>query len=365
MGRPKDLNHGGEATHKKRRRRRRKKANVGVDAHASGTIKAPHSETTTSTSGGGDRGGGGGGGPRHPNRKPKGAPKAKEDKLSPREIEREYGFAYNFFKSDDELWDLLQKAIKNHWSPGRFQAHLQDTKWFKKHSDIWRTNTALKYTDPETFHERLNNYKTQVKALAGRYGADLTQRELDRYAERAYLFGWSEQQIVNHIAKEVHPTKAGHYQGQLATVEQQLRETALNNGVRVPPQQLKKWMRQIVRGNSSMEQYQTYIRDLAANTFGAYGREIKSGMDLIDIASPYIQSMADILELNPNDITLYDRTIRRALSYKDKDGNPAPMSITDFEDSLRYDKRWQYTDNARETMKGYAVELGKLWGVLS
>lgn len=289
-----------------------------------------------------------------------------KDKLSPAELEREYGFAYKFFKSDPELWDLLQKAIKNNWSRGRFQAKLQDTKWFQQHSDMWRQNTALKYTDPGTYRERLGNYKAQIQNLAGQYGADLTKRELNKFAERAYLFGWSEAQILDHIANQVTPNKAGHFGGSLASVEQQLREIAMNNGVRIPEAQLTKWMRQIVRGNADVRQFETHIRGIAAKTFGAYGEEILGGMDAVDVAAPYIQSMAEILELNPADVNMYDRTIRKALSFRDpKTGDPSPMSITDFEDSLRADRRWQFTDGARQQMKQYAIELGKMWGVLS
>ena len=87
-------------------------------------------------------------------------------------------------------------------------------------------------------------------------------------------------------------------------------------------------------------------------------------MDVADVAAPYVQSMADILELNPSGIDLYDRTIRRALSHKNEKGEAVPLSISDFEDQLRQDKRWQYTDGAKNQMTEYAIELGKMFGVL-
>lgn len=289
----------------------------------------------------------------------------KRDELSAKQLERKYGFAYSFFKSDPELWQLLKDAIKNSWPPRKFQAELQDTKWFQKHSDIYRQNYALKHTDPSTYKERLGNYATTLKNLAGQWGADLTKKELRELAEEAYLMGWDEAQMMDAIAPQVRPSKQGHYGGELSGIEQQLRQTALNNGVRLNDAQLTKWMRNIVRGNADVRQFETFIRGVAAKTFGAYGEEILGGMDAVDVAAPYIQSMSEILELNPADVNMYDRTIRQALSHKDEKGNPAPMSISDFEDSLRFDKRWQYTDNARETMKSYAIDLGKMWGVLS
>lgn len=290
--------------------------------------------------------------------------KPKQDKIDRDEIEREYGLAYALFKAFPELDDLLQRAVNNNMDPSKFQVELRQTKWFQKHSDIWRQNQALKYADPATYRERLMNSRTQVQNLAGAFDADLGKKAMRRLSERALLFGWSDDQIRDQLANFVRPGANGHYEGQLAGIEEQLRNTAMRNGVRIDRKQLKGWMRNIVRGNSSQEQYQTYIRDVAAKTFGAYGDQIKGGMDLIDVASPYMQSMAEILELNPASVDLYDKTIRKALSYRDADGKAVPMSVTDFEDSLRADKRWQYTDNAREQLTGYAISLGEMFGTL-
>lgn len=290
-------------------------------------------------------------------------PKNKKDRLDPAEIEREYGFAYQFFKSDPELWKLLQQAINGGWDITRFQAALKDTKWFQNHSDIWRQTEALKYTDPGTYQERLNNMRTQIENLAGQWGARLTNKELSRYAERALLFGWSPDQVLDHIAKEVRPGKGGLYGGNLASMSEQLKQTALANGVRLGDDQIQTWMRQIVKGDADVKQFEQYIRKLAAQTFSAYGKEIEAGVNVNELAAPYMQSMADILELNPASINMFDKTIRRAMSHTNAKGEPVPMSLSDFEDSLRADKRWEHTDNARHQLTGYALALGRMWGV--
>lgn len=287
------------------------------------------------------------------------------DRLDPQEIEREYGFGYQFFKSDPELWQLLREAIAEGYDAAQFQAHLRDTKWFKQHSDAWRQNMALKFTDPATYKERLQNARDQIENLAGQWGANLTNKEVSRYAERALLLGWSPEQILDHIARDVRPGKDGGYDGQLSGVQQQLESVAFRNGVKVPKGQLNGWMKAIVRGEAEVSEYEDYIRRLSAQSFSAFGKEIKAGVDLAEIASPYMQSMADILELNPNEINLFDRTIRKALAFRNEKGEAVPMSLTDFEDSLRADNRWQYTEQAKEQMTGYAVSLGKMFGVLS
>lgn len=289
---------------------------------------------------------------------------AEGDRLDPAEIQREYGLGVAIFRSDAELWKLLQNAIREGWDVGMFQAQLRETKWFKQHSDVWRQNMTLKFTDPKTYQERIQNTREEVANLAGQWGAQLTRKEVVRYAERAFLLGWSSEQILDHIAKDIQPGKWGGYEGQLAGIETALKETAFRNGVSLNPKQMQGWMKSIVRGEADVAEFQNYIRRMSAETFGAYGKEIRSGVDLYDLAGPYMNAMSDILELNPGDVNLFDKTIRKALSFRNEKGEFQPMSLTDFEDQLRADQRWQYTQNAKEQMQGYAVALGKMWGVL-
>ena len=285
------------------------------------------------------------------------------DKINQDEIEQEYGLSYALFKSFPELDALLKKAVAHSWTAQRFQVELRQSDWFKHHSDVWRQNIALKFSDPSTYKERLGNSLTSVQNLAGAFGARLSDKATRRLAERALLFGWDENQIRDVLAKHVIPSETGHYGGDLSAIENQLRNTALRNGVRIGDHQLRNWMRNIVRGDSSQQQFETHIRDVAAKTFSAYGDQIKGGMDMADLASPYIQSMSDILELNPASLDLYDHTIRKALSFKNDKGEQVPMSITDFEDSLRQDQRWQYTKQAKDQAKGYTNAIAKMWGL--
>ena len=248
-----------------------------------------------------------------PDEKPKGGDKPQkdkpakgkgggQDKIDRDQIEEDYGLSYALFKAFPELEDLLKKAIAGNWTPTKFQVELRQTKWFQKHSDVWREVTALNYSDPATYEERFQASLTAVGNLAGSVGAQLSQGGLERLAKRALLFGFDEAQIRDVLAKHVKPSNAGIYTGELSTVEDQLRSTALQNGITLQGDQLRRWMQSIVRGEASQEQYVTAIRRMAADAFPLYGEQVSAGVDLMDVASPFIQSMSELLELNPADI---------------------------------------------------------------
>jgi hypothetical protein len=148
-------------------------------------------------------------------------------------------------------------------------------------------------------------------------------------------------------------------------MQDQLQQTAHANGINLNDNSVKSWMRSIVNGTADIKQYEDYVRSLAAQTFKPYAREIQAGQNVADLASPYIQSMADILEINPGSIDMFDSTIRKAMAHQNDKGEAVPLSVTDFENQLRADPRWQYTQQAQKQLKGYAIALGKMWGIQS
>jgi hypothetical protein len=288
----------------------------------------------------------------------------KKDTINQDDIEEEYGLSYALFKAFPELDDLLKKAIANSYTPQRFQVELRQTKWFKKHSDVWRENTALFHSDPATFEERLGTVTTKLGDLAASVGASLTEPALARLAKRALLTGMSDEELRDVLSKHVRPSAQG-YTGDLSSIEQGLRATAYANGVRLQDDQFKKWMQAIVRGEASEDQFRTSIRNMAASAFPLYGEQVKGGVDLIDVATPYLNSMSEILELTPGSVDLHDPLVRKALAgTRDAKGNTAAMNTSEFENMLRQDQRWGYTKQANDSAKNFAVSMSRLWGFI-
>jgi hypothetical protein len=66
--------------------------------------------------------------------------------------------------------------------------------------------------------------------------------------------------------------------------------------------------------------------------------------------------MATILELTPESININDATLRSAI------GPDKEMPLYEFERALRKDSRWQYTDNARESVSKISARIRRDFG---
>jgi hypothetical protein len=85
---------------------------------------------------------------------------------------------------------------------------------------------------------------------------------------------------------------------------------------------------------------------------------LDNGVDLSTIYSPYKRLMASTLEIDPESISLDDATLRMAI------GPDKEMSLYDFKRSLRKDPRWQYTDQARESVSEAALGVLRDFGFM-
>src|SRR5213594_195726 len=77
-------------------------------------------------------------------------------RLTPEELAASYGWAYGFLNSSPELKKLFGEAVKGGWEPGKFQAELRDTNWWKKNSETQRQAQVIKSTDPATWAASIN-----------------------------------------------------------------------------------------------------------------------------------------------------------------------------------------------------------------
>jgi len=138
-----------------------------------------------------------------------------------------------------------------------------------------------------------------------------------------------------------------------------LAKTAMANGLNINQfADADQWATRVAAGEP-IETFKQTIRNAAKLGLPENVKSlVDQGIDLDTIYSPYKETMASILEINPNSINVNDPMLRKAIC-PDKE-----MSIYEFQRTLKQDPRWQYTNNAREDVSSSVQRVLKDFGFM-
>lgn len=279
--------------------------------------------------------------------------------------EYDYGFTEAFLATAPEIAKLVEKAAKEDWSPERFQAAYRDTAWFKRNQESVRAYETQRTMDPATWNANVSARMQELEQQLNALGAGkISEGALNKLARESMKYQWNQQQLAAALVTYIDFGREDG-SGTAFDLQSKYAELARQNGVLVSEEWLQSRAKSVVSMNSTTEQVESELRNLAASAFPAFAEQLKAGQSLSEVASPYLQSMAAMLEINPNDLDLRDNTLRSALQATDKDGKPAAKSLFDFEKSLRKDPRWMQTKNAREELSGVARQVLVDFGLAS
>ena len=286
-----------------------------------------------------------------------------QPRLSPEELASSYGWAYGFLNSIPEVAKVFKTAVAETWTADKFKAALRNTEWFKNNSDKQRQAQQLAATDPATFNAQVNAAQMMVRQKANQMGAILTDDLVAAIGEDYVRSGMSDEELGHSLAQYITFTKEGTLGGQAGAAEVRLKQLANQNGVQMSPDAIKNYAQQIALGASTMEQAEQFVRNMAKSMFPAYGDQIDAGINMKDIAQPYMQMAASTLERAPVDMGLTNPLVKQGLNGMDMDGKPNGMSMTDYQVYLRQHPDWLKTGNAREGMFRTASGVLKSMGL--
>ena len=281
------------------------------------------------------------------------------------------------FKLDKDLGDLLVKAVNKGYDEKQFLSEAKLTNWWQKNSAPIRTRiiARAKYKELQGAGQDVSKteyamdtatIKRSVQARARQLGSNLDENAINQIVDRVYE-GFLENDtvaidsfIAPYIGKITSIVGKGTglqptgYSGQALQNYQALQAVAKANGLGIkdilprlsvlPGQNLDDVVLQkLATGELDINRLAQDARMIAAQGSPDYVKNLlQQGYDLEQIYAPYKNVMAQLLELNPDEIELNDNTLRSAI------GQDREMNVYDFKKALRKDSRWQYTENARE-----------------
>jgi len=300
---------------------------------------------------------------------PKPAPKPVtpvRDTLDPTEAAKQGGIPWSLVQSDAGLSKVFADAQANGWfDPGnqvgqqKFINAVAQTDWFKQNSSFARQYLFLKEQGGAAFDEQVSTAKKQVQAQAVKTGAQLDDAALSKLTEQYMMNGWGTQGRESYLPQALTGQLPGftadylnYSKGSAGKLVDQLKQVATLNGVQLSDGWFQSAARAVEGGLGTADDYLHEIRSTAASAYPVYADKIKSGFNVADLVSPYVNTMANVLELDPTQIRFDDPMIQKAVGAVDaKTGAPAATGMWAFQQQLRSDPRWQQTDNA---YKAYA-----------
>jgi hypothetical protein len=348
------------------------------------TPTTPGAETPPAPSAGGAGAGGAGGAAGGPIVPKKTKAQRREEAIDVAAEIEDFTLPETIFKNVPSLNAILKRYVDEEWTPSRLRKAIRDDVWYKQNSkeikaryvqlynyrDMVKTGQAQGTTQ---YEKDIADLTRQLENKARSIGSDAASDPdaLRRTAENMYITnqGIEDSMTIDFLAASIRPV-AGMiggqltegYSGQALKDYQAIQSVARSNGFRVkdivPGGQTERQVLQgIATGKIDANRLAQDARKLAAQGQPQYVRELLSqGYNLDQVFAPYRQTMANLLEINEDEIDLNDTTLRSAISDK------GDMNLYDFKKTLKADKRWQYTENAKSEVSDITLKILRDFG---
>ena len=258
----------------------------------------------------------------------------------------------------EEAWQLYLKGDFD----GMNAAILQSN-FYRNNNSTARTRLQAKASQPGVYTDGLDKYKLATRKSLVTSGLKMDANLFEGLAVKAYDSGMSEDQLKQLIVTSGLVTGYG---GKTLGDTADLKSYANSFGVGKYLDD-KYWAQKsqdLFLGNTTTEDIEDEVRNLAASAFPGYADQIKAGISVDSLASAYKGAIANVLEKDADSVTFEDPRLRAALQYVDKDGKPAVKPLWQFERELRMTPEWELTNNARTTVDNLAYKVMSDWGVI-
>ena len=207
----------------------------------------------------------------------------------------------------------------------------------------------------------VGNVLRSIQRSAVQRGIGLSKAQEKSLLNQAISQGWDSATLQENIAR----VGAVGETGESAQTIDALRQFATAYGVEYNPSWYQNAAKLVLGGQATVDQFQNEIKTIAKSKYTNYGDLIDQGMTPVDIASPYMQVMANTLELDPTLVSLTNPVIEDALTRLGEDGKPKPMSLQEFKVQLKKDPQYAKTQQGQKEYIGTGLKVLQDFGLVN
>ena len=302
----------------------------------------------------------------------------KKDETKPKNAKKylaELSFALNLINSDPSLqkWivdvrNYMKKNDNRVPTPYELDGLKQGIDWFDRYNSDQEL-ARMAQNDPRRkadFDRSLELKKESIRAIARQTGVELDEGFLSGLALDSRLDNLTQEEIKQRLAPIVEQTilEGGDLGGDSAEFERTIVQWADRNGLALSGNTIAKYVAAGTSGASSIDDIKNDLRKTyLSGSYPAWSDRIMMGEDPADIAAPYKARMSRLLEVDETDIDLNDQLLQKAMQGVGADGKPSVVPLYSFDQQVREDERWQYTDNAMDVYANAGNNILKMFGL--
>lgn len=274
-----------------------------------------------------------------------------------------------FLINDPEVGPLLRDAVDPNkgFSPGRFQAKLYQTQWFKKRSTAQRQWDVMQHTDPGEYRRRVSEGAAQVRMTAAKLGISLSPSELSFITKANLRNGTavgSEEFTLNllHYLRAQGPKRMG--EGSIKGASDQVNSMARRQFyVPLSKKEQYDWGLALALGTKDESALRSFLNTKAASMYPHLKELLANGASMEDIFSGHRAVIAQEMEISPEQVDFTKAKWKKALYQVDpQTGQPRPMTLHETQTMARQQPEWWKTSGGKEADAGMANFMLKMFG---
>lgn len=264
-------------------------------------------------------------------------------------------------KDTDDNLNKAWEAYKAN-NVAAFRAAVLASDFYRNNSALARQRKTAQKAQLGAYTKELDAYKVTAKKRLVQAGIQWTPN-IEQQIEFAYENGMTEDQVDTLVIKTGDVKSFG---GDTLGSINQLKSYASAYGVDSLLNRAY-WdskSQELFSGNTTLEDIQQNIKELSASAYPAYADGIMRNVPLSAQASNVTQTIASLLEVDPDTLSFNDPRVQKIVNYVNPTtGKPERMPQWMINKTVKSMSGWPETDNGRQAIDDLSIKVLRDWGL--
>lgn len=271
-----------------------------------------------------------------------------------------FGLTNDILEAFPELQQVYNLFVTNQYTTAR-QAYYA-TNYFRNLTANAQNRQKKKAAQPGVYAQEFDAWKQDQRVRLTAKGIPFTP-EIEKVLETSYLRGDSDRQVDLTV---LNSGKFGSIGGSTLGLVNALKDTAYDQGVNtlLDNSYWQKISSGLFAGTLTQEDVEEQIKGFAISAYPAYAKGIQAGRSFNLQTSALRQTVANLLEVDPDTVTNDNQTFKQLVGYVNpKTQTPEAIPLWEAEKIVKSTDQWLYTKNARDTFDNLGLKVLKDWGL--